>query len=552
MRLESGEASVTVAEFDTQRAPAFVEEALNHPEDWGVSGGAEHSEAPDVPQTTGAPAAAGPRILKCTEYSGFSGKPTECRQYTYDDSNGKAGYDLYLANGDVWEYSWSVAFTYDGQGGIQELRRTVPQYDGSVSEEVYLPAISRSDRVTLAYGSAAGQSFFYNDQGQCVEERYHSGDSDSGLVYHAMTFEYDSQGKIANAESYYTAMMDGDGVLRHYLLYFTHVPSMALVQRYQDGLELPPVSAQGFWYLPYCKAPDSFETRSIADVLEGADHARQAYGVEYQANAVQAMLYGNYKREAGTPEIVSELMSSGPAALKLGGKKCDIAVLFVDIRGFTAMSESLEPERVVEILNQYLTLTTKCIMDHHGTLDKFVEDCTMAFWNAPLPQEDYLLLACRAAMAMAEGAKPLAETLQKEYGHTVSWGSAPRPAPNYMAYGGNTVCTSLEHGGHLVVLDAGTGLSALGASLAVRKDVAHLDILLSYFHIDHVMGLYFFQPLFNPDMEIHFHGGLGLRENLRVLMGAPFWPLGLRDSPARLAFHGPEWAGTALADTGGI
>lgn len=356
-------------------------------------------------------------------------------------------------------------------------------------------------------------------------------------------------------QGHINAMMDSDGILRHYLLYFdrpdgTRVPSMALAlaQRYQEGLELPPVSARGFWYLPYYKAPGGFETRSITDVLEGEDpaayfagkivligpcaaglqdsyitaidHARQMYGVEYQANAVQAMLEGSYKREIGTapqlavlfllllaacaafwrrrvrsatawwlalcvgwivlcrglyeggwvlrllwvpaevtvlyagslaanyiqaalerqrvtrtfqryvaPEIVSELMSSGPAALRLGGKKCDIAVLFVDIRGFTAMSESLEPERVVEILNQYLTLTTRCVMDNHGTLDKFVGDCTMAFWNAPLPQVDYVLLACRAAMAMAEGAKPLAERLQREYGHTVSFGIGIHTGP---------------------------------------------------------------------------------------------------------------------------
>ncbi len=129
------------------------------------------------------------------------------------------------------------------------------------------------------------------------------------------------------------------------------------------------------------------------------------------------------------PEIVSELMNAGPAALELGGKKCEIAVLFVDIRGFTTMSESLAPERVVEILNQYLTLTTKCVMDNHGTLDKFVGDCTMAFWNAPLPQEDYVMLACRAAMAMAEGAKPLAEMLERQYGHTVSFGIGVHAGP---------------------------------------------------------------------------------------------------------------------------
>ena len=58
------------------------------------------------------------------------------------------------------------------------------------------------------------------------------------------------------------------------------------------------------------------------------------------------------------------------------------------------MSEGMEPEMVVEIVNRYLTLTTKCIMQNHGTLDKFVGDCTMAFWNAPVAQEDPVYLAC--------------------------------------------------------------------------------------------------------------------------------------------------------------
>lgn len=93
------------------------------------------------------------------------------------------------------------------------------------------------------------------------------------------------------------------------------------------------------------------------------------------------------------------------------------------------MSEHLEPERVVEILNEYLTLTTRCIMANHGTLDKFVGDCTMAFWNAPLPQEDYTMLACRAAMDMVEGAIPLVERLQQEYGHTVSFGIGVHTGP---------------------------------------------------------------------------------------------------------------------------
>ena len=105
-------------------------------------------------------------------------------------------------------------------------------------------------------------------------------------------------------------------------------------------------------------------------------------------------------------------------------------MLFVDIRGFTTMSEQLSPPEVVEILNQYLTLTAECIRRHHGTLDKFVGDCTMAFWNAPLAQEEPVLLACRAAVDMIRDSEKLRLELKKRYGREISfgigvhWGSA--------------------------------------------------------------------------------------------------------------------------------
>ena len=86
------------------------------------------------------------------------------------------------------------------------------------------------------------------------------------------------------------------------------------------------------------------------------------------------------------------------------------------------MSEALDPPTVVEIINKYLTLTTECIMRYHGTLDKFVGDCTMAFWNAPVKQEDPAYLACLAAVDMAKGAVALGEELKEKYGRSVSFG----------------------------------------------------------------------------------------------------------------------------------
>ncbi len=122
------------------------------------------------------------------------------------------------------------------------------------------------------------------------------------------------------------------------------------------------------------------------------------------------------------PSVIKELLREGTDSLGLGGKMTDIAVLFVDIRGFTTMSEVLSPPEIVEILNRYLSLTTKCVMENHGTLDKFVGDCTMAIWNAPLKQEDYIMNACKAALDMVEGSKELEKELRETYGRTVSFG----------------------------------------------------------------------------------------------------------------------------------
>lgn len=122
------------------------------------------------------------------------------------------------------------------------------------------------------------------------------------------------------------------------------------------------------------------------------------------------------------PAVMKQLLDQGSSALELGGKMYNIAVLFVDVRGFTSMSEALDPPTVVEIINKYLTLTTECIIKNHGTLDKFVGDCTMAFWNAPVAQEDPVYLACCAAMDMVAGSLALGEELMSRFGRTVDFG----------------------------------------------------------------------------------------------------------------------------------
>ena len=97
-------------------------------------------------------------------------------------------------------------------------------------------------------------------------------------------------------------------------------------------------------------------------------------------------------------------------------------MLFVDIRGFTPLSDSLEPEQVVSILNQYLDLTSTSILNNYGMLDKFIGDATMAVFNAPFDLDDYIYKAVKAAADMRAGADVLSRKLAEQFGRSVSFG----------------------------------------------------------------------------------------------------------------------------------
>lgn len=106
--------------------------------------------------------------------------------------------------------------------------------------------------------------------------------------------------------------------------------------------------------------------------------------------------------------VVDELLKN-PSMLKLGGEEKDITVLFSDIRGFTSISEQLTPEDLVLHLNDYLQAMTNIVIKYHGTLDKYIGDAIMAFWGAPLKQENHALLCCKAGLEMLESLDPLNE-----------------------------------------------------------------------------------------------------------------------------------------------
>lgn len=122
------------------------------------------------------------------------------------------------------------------------------------------------------------------------------------------------------------------------------------------------------------------------------------------------------------PQVVQKILEEGEAGLQLGGTRREITALFVDIRGFTPLSESARPEEVVEILNEYLTLCANAIFRFEGTLDKFIGDAAMAIFNAPLNLEDHEYRAVCAAWAMKSGAGELEKKLIEKYGRGIQFG----------------------------------------------------------------------------------------------------------------------------------
>jgi adenylate cyclase len=128
-------------------------------------------------------------------------------------------------------------------------------------------------------------------------------------------------------------------------------------------------------------------------------------------------LFGRYV----APQVVNKILEDSDS-INLGGERRFISVLFVDIRGFTPLSERCEPEEIVEILNSYLDLCEQSIFTNKGTLDKFIGDATMAIYNAPLELEDHAFYAVKTAWDMKQGAALLKEGLLERFGKTVDFG----------------------------------------------------------------------------------------------------------------------------------
>jgi phosphoribosyl 1,2-cyclic phosphodiesterase len=120
-------------------------------------------------------------------------------------------------------------------------------------------------------------------------------------------------------------------------------------------------------------------------------------------------------------------------------------------------------------------------------------------------------------------------------------GSLPAPGPETVRYGGNTSCVEVRPAdGRLVVIDAGTGIRELGVSMGENLP-ARTDILLTHLHLDHVEGLPFYPPVWQPDCEVHVWGpgspNRSLRQSVATFFSPPLFPVHVDDLPGRVTFH---------------
>jgi PAS domain S-box-containing protein len=155
------------------------------------------------------------------------------------------------------------------------------------------------------------------------------------------------------------------------------------------------------------------KTQGIAIVLDDLTERKK---LEAQRSLLRRMV---------SPAVLDQI---DPRSFEIGGKKVEITALFADIRGFTSYSEKHTPEDLVAVLNRYLAAGADAVLEQEGTVDKFLGDAIMAWYNAPIPQADHTLRAVKTALAIRSAIAGLHAELPKEahlsFGVGIHYGEA--------------------------------------------------------------------------------------------------------------------------------
>jgi adenylate cyclase len=143
--------------------------------------------------------------------------------------------------------------------------------------------------------------------------------------------------------------------------------------------------------------------------------ALHVYGVKFVSEFLQKQ---QIKKQFGTylsPDLVAQLQRQ-PELLQLGGNEQELSIMFTDVRGFTTISEHYgkDVQGLTKIMNRYMTAMTKAILENKGTLDKYIGDAQMAFWNAPVNNEQHAKDAVRTAFQMLSALKEFNEEIKAE------------------------------------------------------------------------------------------------------------------------------------------
>ncbi|MGA9192394.1 MAG: adenylate/guanylate cyclase domain-containing protein [Anaerolineales bacterium] len=141
-------------------------------------------------------------------------------------------------------------------------------------------------------------------------------------------------------------------------------------------------------------------TRGVAIVLEDLTERRH---LEAQRRLFERMV---------SPAVIDQL---DPDSLELGGEVREITTLFADLRGFTSFSETVDPQELVSVLNRYLAAAAEAVLAEEGTIDKFMGDAVMAWFNAPVPQADHAMRAVRAARDIRRSIGDLHPSLDPQF-----------------------------------------------------------------------------------------------------------------------------------------
>ena len=169
----------------------------------------------------------------------------------------------------------------------------------------------------------------------------------------------------------------------------------------------------GFWIWTYDYVIFDTFWSSISSMIVFGHASFNKYYVTYQLKEQIKKQFQKYL----SPDMVEELQKD-PSKLRLGGDKRVMTFLFMDICGFTPVSEHYknnnDPEGLVNLINKYLDTMTKIILSHGGTIDKYMGDCIMAFWNAPLDCEDHAQKAVDASREISEKADELIKELEEQ------------------------------------------------------------------------------------------------------------------------------------------